>query len=385
MRICYLSLPLFWLALLSGCKTIQSENQLLQKNSLQGPSLKTSLEGKFLMGVAMNDAQASERDTAGLHLIKQHFNAVVAENCMKSEVIHPEENRYDFTRSDRFVAFGEKYKMAITGHTLIWHSQLSPWFCVDKEGKNVSAEVLIERMKNHIHTVVGRYKGRIQGWDVVNEAFEDDGSYRKTKFYEILGEDYIPLAFQFAHEADPNAELYYNDYSMAHKGRRDAVVRMVTQLKAKGIRIDAVGMQGHMQMDFPAVEEFEKSLLAFANAGVKVMITEMDMTMLPSPKQNIGADVGANFEYKKEMNPYPDTLPDSLAQAWNARMEDFFNLFLKHSDKISRVTVWGVTDADSWRNNWPIRGRKDYPLLFDRNNQPKPVVEAILKAANKKK
>lgn len=238
-------------------------------------------------------------------------------------------------------------------------------------------------MKNHIHTVVGRYKGRILGWDVVNEAFEDDGSYRKTKFYEILGEDYIPLAFQFAHEADPNAELYYNDYSMAHKGRRDAVVRMVTQLKAKGIRIDAVGMQGHMQMDFPVIEEFEKSLLAFANAGVQVMITEMDMTILPTPKQNIGADVGANYEYKKEMNPYPDALPDSVAQAWNARMEEFFNLFLKHSDKISRVTVWGVTDADSWRNDWPIRGRKDYPLLFDRNHQPKLIVEAILKSVNK--
>ena len=369
-----IAVGLILITMMSGCKT-------LEKKSSE-TSLKKSLKGKFLIGVAVNDAQASGKDTAGIRIIKQHFNAVVAENCMKSEVIHPEENRYDFTQSDRLVEFGEKNKMVVTGHNLIWHSQLSPWFCVDKDGKNVSREVLIERIKNHIFTIVGRYKGRILGWDVVNEAIEDDGSYRKSKFYEILGEDYIPLAFQFAHEADPNAELYYNDYSMAHKGRREGVVKMVHKLKEQGLRIDAVGMQGHMQMDFPKVEEFEKSILAFADAGVKVMITEMDMTLLPSPKRNIGANVGTRFEYTKEMNPYPDSLPDSVSQAWNSRMDDFFKLFLKHSDKISRVTIWGVTDSDSWRNYWPIKGRTDYPLLFDRHYQPKPVVNAIIKQAN---
>jgi len=312
-----IAVGLILITMMSGCKT-------LEKKSSE-TSLKKSLKGKFLIGVAVNDAQASGKDTAGIRIIKQHFNAVVAENCMKSEVIHPEENRYDFTQSDRLVEFGEKNKMVVTGHNLIWHSQLSPWFCVDKDGKNVSREVLIERIKNHIFTIVGRYKGRILGWDVVNEAIEDDGSYRKSKFYEILGEDYIPLAFQFAHEADPNAELYYNDYSMAHKGRREGVVKMVHKLKEQGLRIDAVGMQGHMQMDFPKVEEFEKSILAFADAGVKVMITEMDMTLLPSPKRNIGANVGTRFEYTKEMNPYPDSLPDSVSQAWNSRMDDFLN------------------------------------------------------------
>ncbi|WP_321331619.1 endo-1,4-beta-xylanase [uncultured Bacteroides sp.] len=363
---------IFWIPILSGCKTSESKGEI---------SLKKSLEGKFLIGVAVNDAQASGQDTAGIRIIKQHFNALVAENCMKSEVIHPEEDKFDFTQADRLVDFGERNKMVVTGHNLIWHSQLSPWFCVDKDGKNVSREVLIERMKKHIHAIVGRYKGRILGWDVVNEAIEDDGSYRKSKFYEILGEDYIPLAFQFAHEADPNAELYYNDYSMSHEGKREGVVKLVHKLKSMGLRIDAVGMQGHMQMDFPKIEEFEKSMLAFANAGVKVMITEMDMTLLPSPKRNMGADVATDFTYKKELDPYPDALPDSVSLAWNRRMEDFFKLFLKHSDKISRVTIWGVADSDSWRNFWPIKGRTDYPLLFDRNHHPKPVVSAIIKDA----
>lgn len=175
----------------------------------------------------------------------------------------------------------------------------SPWFCVDENGKNVSPEVLKKRMKDHITTIVKRYKGRIKGWDVVNEAIEDNGAYRKTKFYEILGEEYIPLAFQYAHEADPDAELYYNDYSMAQPGRRAAVVKMVKDLKKRGIRIDAVGMQGHIGMDYPKISEFEESMLAFAGAGVKVMITELDLTVLPSPDPKVGAEVSASFEYKK--------------------------------------------------------------------------------------
>lgn len=319
-----------------------------------------------------------------MRVIQEQFNAIVAENCMKSQEMHPKENRYNFTQADEFVAFGEKNHLAITGHTLIWHSQLSPWFCVDENGKNVSPEVLKKRMKDHITTIVKRYKGRIKGWDVVNEAIEDNGAYRKTKFYEILGEEYIPLAFQYAHEADPDAELYYNDYSMAQPGRRAAVVKMVKDLKKRGIRIDAVGMQGHIGMDYPKISEFEESMLAFAKAGVKVMITELDLTVLPSPDPKVGAEVSASFEYKKEMNPYSDGLPEEVSKAWTERMNDFFRLFLKHQDIITRVTVWGVADQDSWRNDWPMRGRTDYPLLFDRNHQPKPVVDLIIKEAMQK-
>lgn len=339
-------------------------------------ALKTVLADKFLIGVAVNSGQAAERDSVGAALIKKHFNSVVAENCMKSEVIHPEEGRYDFTLSDEFVRFGEENKMFIIGHTLIWHSQLPEWFCIDEKGENVEPEVLKARMREHIHTVVGRYKGRVKGWDVVNEAIETDGSYRKSLFYQILGEEFIPLAFQYAHEADPDAELYYNDYGMAHEGKRNAVVTLVKSLKEQGLRIDGVGIQGHMGMDHPNYDEFEKSIVAFGQAGVKVMITEWDMSALPTV--NAGANVADTVSFNDKLNPYSVELPDSVSAVWNERMETFFRLFEKHSDVISRVTAWGLSDRNSWLNYWPIKGRKDYPLLFDRHFQPKPFVRDIL-------
>jgi endo-1,4-beta-xylanase len=302
---------------------------------------------------------------------------------MKSENIHPKENEYNFIQADRFVDFGIKNNMYINGHVLIWHSQAPAWFFVDDQGNDVSRDVLIERMKNHISTVVGRYKGKVKSWDVVNEAIMDDGSWRENKFYKIIGEDYVRLAFEFAHQADPDAVLIYNDYSMAHEGRRNGVVKMVQNLQKQGVKIDGIGMQGHFTMDFPSYEEFEKSLVAFGNLGVKVMITELDLTVLPSPKEgDNGADVSLNFEYQKQMNPYSDGLPDSIATAWTNRYNEFFRIFLKHKDIISRVTLWGVTDNQTWRNDWPMPGRTDYPLLFDRNYQPKAIVKQIIDEAN---
>lgn len=343
---------------------------------VEEPSLKDAVGDKFLMGVALNVNQSSGVDTSSIKLVKQHFNSIVAENCMKCEVIHPEEDRYDFTLADQFVSFGEKNGMAVIGHCLIWHSQLAPWFCVDEKGNNVTPEVLKQRMKDHITTIVTRYKGRIKGWDVVNEAILEDGSYRKSKFYEILGEEFIPLAFQYAHEADPDAELYYNDYAMNMPGKREGVVKLVSSLKEKGIRIDAVGMQGHMGMDYPDINEFEQSIVAFAGTGVKVMVTEWDMSALPTVKQS--ANISDTVAYQKMLNPYPETLPDSVSKAWNNRMKQFFGLFEKHADVISRVTAWGVSDSDSWKNDFPVKGRHDYPLLFDRNYKPKPFVKEIM-------
>ena len=343
---------------------------------VEEPSLKDAVGDKFLMGVALNVNQSSGVDTSSIKLVKQHFNSIVAENCMKCEVIHPEEDRYDFTLADQFVSFGEKNGMAVIGHCLIWHSQLAPWFCVDEKGNNVTPEVLKQRMNDHITTIVTRYKGRIKGWDVVNEAILEDGSYRKSKFYEILGEEFIPLAFQYAHEADPDAELYYNDYAMNMPGKREGVVKLVSSLKEKGIRIDAVGMQGHMGMDYPDINEFEQSIVAFAGTGVKVMVTEWDMSALPTVKQS--ANISDTVAYQKMLNPYPETLPDSVSKAWNNRMKQFFGLFEKHADVISRVTAWGVSDSDSWKNDFPVKGRHDYPLLFDRNYQPKPFVKEIM-------
>jgi endo-1,4-beta-xylanase len=324
----------------------------------------------YTIGVALNVNQSSEKDASGVAIVKQHFNSIVPENCMKCEEIHPEENTYFWDDADRFVKFGEDNNMQIIGHCLIWHSQCAPWFFVDAKGKLVKPEVLKQRMKDHITTIMTRYKGRITGYDVVNEAILDDGSYRPSLFYKILGEEFIPWAFQCAMEADPDAELYYNDYSMAEPGKRAGVVGVIKKLKERGIRIDAVGMQSHMGMDHPSWEEFEASIKAFIGAGVDVQFTEVDMSALPSV--NFGANVSDTEEYRAELNPYANGLPDDVSAQWNERMSTFFSIVDKYAKNVRRVTAWGVTDADSWKNDWPIEGRTDYTLWFDRQGQMKP-------------
>jgi endo-1,4-beta-xylanase len=354
---------------------------LSYSQDLSNGGLKDALEGKFVIGTAVNPFQVSGRDSASLGIIHKHFNTVTAENCMKSGLIQPEEGTFRFDLADQFIDFAEKNGYYTVGHCLIWHSQAPRWFFTDGEGNDVSREVMIERMKTHISTVVGRYKGKVDCWDVVNEAFEDDGSWRKNKFYQIVGEEYVELAFRFAHEADPDAELIYNDYSMFHRGRREAVVKLVNDLKAKGVRVDGIGMQAHYGMDYPDLKEFEKSVVAFAGTGGDVHITEMDITVLPNPDPGVGADVRASFEYQQKLNPYAEGLPDSVSTALNDRWLDFFTIFLRHQERIKRVTLWGVSDRHSWKNNWPIRGRTNYPLLFDREYQPKPAVEEIIRAS----
>jgi len=344
-------------------------------------TLGEATKGQFLFGVAVNMQQVNGVNPVETELIANEFSAIVPENCMKPQPIHPEENRYNWEDADKFVAFGETNKQTVTGHCLIWHSQIGKWFFVDSEGKDVTPEVLKERMRQHISTVVGRYKGRIKGWDVVNEAFEDNGTYRNSKFYQILGKDFIKYAFQFAHEADPNAELYYNDYNVETPAKCDAIVQLVKELKAAGCRIDAVGSQAHMHMNSPTLEATETSLKKLKDAGVHILITEWDISILPSPYE--GANIAANFKYSAEMDPYRDTVPEDVQQKWNKRMLDMFALFLKYNDVIDRVTVWGLTDNTTWLNNFPIRGRKDYPMLFDRNNQRKPVVDEMIKMAKK--
>jgi len=346
--------------------------------------LKDALKDKFLIGVAMDSAQIVGKDPIAEKLIVKHFSSISPENCMKSEVVQPQEGKFNFALADQYVQFGLDHKMFIIGHTLIWHSQTPAWFFVDAQGKTVSKEVLIERMKTHITTLMKRYKGKVKGWDVVNEAIEDDGSWRQSPFFKIIGKDYVKLAFQFAHEADPDAELYYNDYSMTKPGRVEGVVKMIKELQAAGIKVSAIGMQGHLMIDNPLVSVFEKSILTFASLGTKVMITEMDMTVLPFPDNNGGANVSLNFKYDPKLNPYVNGLPDSVANILQRRYTGFFKMFLKHKDVIERVTLWGLSDSQSWKNNWPVPGRTDYPLLFDRKYQAKPFVEAIIKEASGK-
>lgn len=345
-------------------------------------TLGDAYKGKFYVGTAMNTPQIIERDTASLNVIKDNFNAIVAENCMKSGPIQPREGEFNFELADQFVDFGVQNNKFITGHCLIWHSQAPRWFFTDSLGNEVSPEILKERMKTHIYTVVGRYKGKISGWDVVNEAVEDDGSYRKSRFFRILGEDFIKYAFQYAHEADPDCELYYNDYSMSKPGKRAGVVAMVKKLQEQGVKIDGIGMQGHVGLDYPELSEFEASMEAYGALGVKVMITEMDISVLPAPNWNGSAEISTNIEYKEKLNPYTEGLPDSARVALDKRYVDFFKLFLKHDDYVSRVTLWGVNDGNSWKNGFPVRRRTDYPLLFDRKNQAKSMVPLLIDLAS---
>ena len=342
----------------------------------QPQGVKDAFEGKFYIGAALNESEIRGWDTTGVEIVKKHFNSIVAENCMKSEEIHPEENVYNFELADKFVEFGEANDMFIIGHCLIWHSQLAKWFAYDENGEYVTPEVLKQRMKDHITTIMTRYKGRIHGYDVVNEAILEDGSYRKSPFYDILGEEFIPWAFECAHAADPDAELYLNDYGMSDPGRRDGYVKVIKQLQERGLRIDAIGMQAHVGLDYPALEQFEESLLAFAGTGINVMITEWDMSALPTV--NMGANVSDWAEYRKQLDPYKEGLPEDVSAQWNARMKSFMDLFLKHSDVVTRVTAWGVSDEDSWKNGWPIPGRTDYCLLFDRNHEPKPFLNEYM-------
>ncbi len=336
-------------------------------------TLKDAFKDKFLIGVAINNNQAWERDSMGAALAKKHFNAVAPENVMKCAEIHPKENEYFWDDADRYVQFAEDNGMFPVGHCLIWHSQCAPWFFVDDKGETVDAETLTNRMREHIYTVVGRYKGRIKGWDVVNEAIVEDGSYRNSKFFQILGEEFIPLAFRFAHEADPDAELYYNDYGMNVEGRRNAVVKMVNGLKDRGLRIDAIGMQGHMGLDYPELDEFETSLKAFASTGCKVNISEWDMSALPTLTRS--ANVSDTVAFRAALNPYPDSLPEDVSIQWNERMAGVLGVLLRNADSVDRVIAWGVSDGDSWKNGWPMPGRRDYPLLFDRNYELKPFLK----------
>ena len=377
----FVSLLLFW-----GCKPKRTKPdtaiaiEAIQENP-KPQSLKDALNGKFLIGTALNVRQIEGFNPEEIEVVKTHFNSVVAENCMKSGHLVPSKNHYNFDTADKFVKFGEDNNMVVHGHTLIWHSQTPRWFFKDDAGNEISKEELAKRIRDHINTVVSHYKGRIKSWDVVNEAVLDDGSLRKSKFYNLLGEDFIKIAFETAHKADPDAELYYNDYSTSIPEKRDGIVRMIKNLQAQGVPIHGVGMQGHVGMDYPELEEFEKTIEAFSALGLKVAVSEFDITVLPSPWENQGAEISANFEYKEQMNPYPDQLPDSVNTALNERYFDFFKLFFKHQDKLDKVTMWGVNDGNSWRNNWPIGGRTDYPLLFDRQNRPKPIVDHVVDLA----
>ncbi len=350
----------------------------------QTPSLKDAFKDSFLIGAAINRAQIFEEDMRGAAIVKAQFNSISPENILKWEIVHPKLDTYDFEAADRYVAFGEKYQMYIVGHTLVWHNQTPKWVFENEKGNPVSRDVLLKRMHDHIQTVVGRYKGRINSWDVVNEALNEDGTLRQTPWMKIIGEDYIAKAFQFAHETDPAAQLNYNDYNLENEAKLKGALELLRKLQAQGIPVTGVGIQGHWHMDSPSSEQADSAITALGKLGVKVMITELDIDVLPHATRNQGADVTLNVEAQAQLNPYKDGLPDSVQQALAKRYADLFTVFLKHRGTLTRVTFWCVTDADSWLNDWPVRGRTSYPLLFDRNGQPKPAFDAVIRTASNK-
>jgi endo-1,4-beta-xylanase len=302
---------------------------------------------------------------------------------MKWMHIHPKQDEYYFEHADALVALGTANDMFIVGHTLIWHSQLAPWVFKPAEGEGtIDSLELASRMKAHIHTIVGRYKGKIKGWDVVNEALAEDGSLRPSPFLKVGGPAFMAKAFQYAYEADPNAELYYNDYNLINPDKRDGAIRIIKNLKNRGIKIDGVGIQAHWSLTEPSIEEIETAIEMYAETGVQVMFTEMDISVLPSPWNMPTADVSTRFKNTPAMNPYPDGLPDSVQQQLADRYAEIFKLFDKHANQIRRVTFWGLHDGVSWKNNFPIRGRTDYTLLFDRNLNPKEAFTAVIATQN---
>lgn len=337
------------------------------------PTLGGAYADHFYIGAAVNRGQIEGRDTAALRVLQREFTSVTPENVMKWENIQPGPRTYNWEPADAYVKMGERLGMWIVGHTLVWHSQLP-----DYVNDTTDPDQLRQYMADHIRAVAGRYAGRIDGWDVLNEALNEDGSYRETVFYRVLGEQYILDAFRLAAEAAPDAELYYNDYNLHDPRKRQGVLRIVRLLQDNGIRIDGVGMQGHYALHRPPISEVEASIEAYAGTGVGVMITELDLTTLPNPWDLEGAEVSQNFAGDPAMDPYPTGLPDSVADRLADRYAELFALFLKHDAAVTRVTLWGVTDAQSWLNNWPIRGRTNYPLLFDRQSRPKAAYHRVL-------
>lgn len=341
-------------------------------------TLKDAYRGWFRIGVALNAEQFEERDLRGDPIVETQFNSISPENALKWQSVHPSPGAYNFAPSDHYVAFGEKYKMFIVGHCLVWHNQVPRWVFEDAQGKPLTREALLDRMHDHIRTVVGRYKGRIGGWDVVNEALSDDGTLRPTRWYKIIGEDYILKAFQFAHEADPDAELYYNDYSLENAAKRKGAVELIRKLQAAGAPISGIGLQGHVRIDSPDAHTESETIEAFAALGIRVNISELDVDVLPRTSRTDSADIAATAAGGPQSNPYVNGLPEEMQQKLTKRYAELFGVFIQHRSVLGRVTFWGVTDADSWLNNFPTRGRTNYPLLFDREGKPKPAFAAVL-------
>ena len=323
--------------------------------------LKDYYQSYFPIGVAVSPSSLTSDEAS---LIKTNFNSLTPENVMKMEVIHPKENVYNWRFADSIVAFAKRNNMKVRGHTLIWYNQTPNWIFKDVQtGKQVSKEVLLQRIKEHITQVVSHFKGSVYAWDVVNEAISDNPKefYRNSKYFQICGEEFIFKAYQWAHEADPDAVLFYNDYNEISPTKRAKIITLINKLKAAGIPINAVGLQSHWAVDQPDKEQLKATLNDFSKLGLKIQITELDISVYPKEHQareRRAEDFDTSFSAERE----------------EKQMEQYkmcFKLFRKYKDVISGVTFWNVSDRYSWLDNFPVKNRKDYPLLFDKNLAPK--------------
>jgi endo-1,4-beta-xylanase len=350
-------------------------------------TLKDAYRDAFRFGTAVNEAIVSGADTASQRIVLRQFNTITNENVLKAERVNPRPGVYEWADGDAFVDFGERAGMFIVGHTLVWHNQTPTWFFQDSTGKPNTPAAQAERLRSHIQAVAGRYAGRIDAWDVVNEVVDNDGSYRPTTWVRGIGngDSLVTLAFRYASQYAPGAELYYNDFNAWRPAKRDGIVRLVRMLKQQGIRIDGVGMQGHWGLNYPRSEYIEAAIDSFAALGVKVMITELDVDVLPLTRE--GQIIGQGMsdpqfqleEFRTYLDPYRNGLPADVQHRLADRYAELFRIFHRKRDKVDRVTLWGVHDGMSWKNGYPIPGRTNYPLLFSRERTPKPAFDAVLK------
>lgn len=328
----------------------------------QQKGLKDYYSNYFPVGVAVNIRALTGDDSA---LIVREFNSITPENDMKIGPIHPEEQRYNWKNGDAIVAFAKRNGLKIRGHNLLWHyePQTPNWLFKDKEGRPASKELLLQRLKDHITTVVKRYKGTIYAWDVANEVISDrrDEYLRPSEWYKICGEEYIAKAFQWAHEADPEALLFYNDYNEINPVKREKIYKLVKGLKDAGVPIHGVGMQGHWAINEPDREQLDSTVKRFAELGLQIQITELDISVYPKEhdaRERKGEDANTAFTAERE-------------GAQKEKYKMCFEIFRKYKSAISSVTFWNISDRYSWLDNFPVKNRKDYPLLFDKDLKPK--------------
>ena len=360
----------YFFTVLTSCFLIGMLNSFSLKNKVEKEIIATTIDSTrglkdyfkkyFTIGVAVSPMSLKTDEAA---LIVKHFGSLTPENAMKMGPIHPKENEYYFKDSDSIVAFAKRNNQKIRGHNLCWHNQTPRWFFTNATGDTVTKAVLLERLKEHINKVVNRYKGIVYAWDVVNEAISDKQGefYRNSAFYRICGEEFIAKAFEYAHEADPKALLFYNDYNEINPQKREKMYQLVKGLKDAGVPINGIGLQGHWAINEPTDTVLANTLEKFSKLGLKIQITELDISVYPkehNSRERIADDTITTFSPEKE-------------QQQIEMYKRCFSLFEKYKKSISSITFWNISDRSSWLDNFPVRGRKDYPLLFDKNLLPK--------------